>query len=648
MFSRSPKNIFSRVILNFAPSRLPKITFFVVVLSFVDTYAQAEIRWSADGNWLAYRQATRTDTAAKLKPGWLFEPERFLQPIEPGQDLHHRIWIGRADLKAWHRIAESPLFLSDPAWAANGRSIFYAAAEPGPTSKTHWRVRQVSSLDAPLKNSYVVWEKELPTGWTPPPAGSRERFLLGELQLGPDGLMILTDPVNYELMLVRAESREVLTRFPGGHSARIHPNSQWVAWLRTESWPARSAELVLTSLPSGAHSTHVKNVLPDAAPIFSSDGQALYIARHQKPPGALNVPDGSDWPELSRVDLKQPRTTRFSPLVGTPVLPSERFAGLSFTINAEEVLLLYAPVIRPRPTEIVWFQPKTAATFKRFPPLDLNTPVHSLALSADDSLALRLGQESTPLDSSGLPGALCDLLTEQIYPFIPDQYARQAWVWMLARCAAQILYKELPVSPATNDKSRKIRFSLIPTLDELPGDGPATLRLRRVATVGLRSLGLDPAKISEQAIENLADWELEAASLFLVLTNHHPEAARALTLIPTQGMNPTTLGRLMAIRAQEEISLGQGAEAGMILDALKRSEPFVAGEIEPNGQGGYKLRPIPPSDWNLFIKNLHQLAENPPRSAEGRTPENPLGHFNPDDPANDPDLKIQAPKPILP
>ena len=648
MFSRSHKKFFLSSRQPAKPTRSVLATSVLIILASLPARVHAEVRWSADGNWLAFRQVVRTETARNLKPGWLFSPERLLAPPDTGQTGDQTIWIGRADLKIWHKIAQSTLFLTSPAWAANGRSLFYAAAEREPSGKTCWRVRQVSSIDTPLKNSYVTWEKELPANWSPPAVGTRERFLLGELQLGPDGLMIFCDPASYELALVRAESPETIARFPGGHSARIHPNGQWVAWLRTEIWPARSAELVLTALPAAVHSTHLKNVLPEAAPIFSADGQALFIARHQKPPGALNVPDGSDWPELSRVDLKQPKTTRFSPLVGTPVLPSERLAGLSFTINAEEVLLLYAPAIRPRPTEIVWFQPKTAATFKRFPPLDLNTPVHSLALSADDSLALRFGPEATPLDSADLPAGLCDLLTEQIYPLTPNQHARQAWVELLAFSIARILYKEMPTPAMPRDPVKNPRFSLIPTLDELPGDGPATLRLRRVATVGLRSLGLDPARINAQSLENLADWELEAAALFLALTNHHPEAARALALIPSQGMSPAALGRLMAVRAQEEIALGNGTEAAMILDALKRSEPTWLGQLETNGQGGYRLEPIPPSPWQSFTTSLKKLAENPPRSAEGRTPENPLGHFNPDDPDNDPDLKMQAPKPILP
>lgn len=639
--SLSPSRFFSQ---NF-------IVYFIWLASFGFTCGtcDAEIRWSVDGTWLAYRQVTRPDTNQSLEAGWLFDPDRFVAANTPvnASSAIHQLWIGRADLKTWRPLAFASRFLSHPAWAADNRSIFYAGVEEETSKKIFWRVRQVRSVGNGQPKSDVVWEKPLPDDWSPPAPGSRSHIVLSEMQAGPDGLLVFADPLAQELVLFRTDNQDIVATFPQGHFARIHPNAGFVAWLRTEAWPPTTAELVLTKLPDGTHSTHLKNVLPHAAPQFSADGQAVYIPRHQKPPGALSVPPGSDWPEIARVELKQSKATRYSQLVSTPVLPTEELTSLSFSLNQEEVLLVYSPFIRPRPNEIIWFQPKTAATYKRFPAMDFRVPAHHLALSRDDTLALRLGPVPQPFNTSELPAGLCDLLTEQVLPFVPDSYARKAWVELLARTILEIIQKDMAVSDAAKAQEQA-RFSFIPDLEKLPPDGPVTLRLRRVANVGLRSLGLDPKKVDTRKLQGLEGWEFEAAALFLILTNHHTEALESLKLIPDHNFSPVERGRRLAAIAQEEITLGNRPEATMILELLFRTEPNILGALESDGQGGLMLMPVVASPWLDHLKNLEKLSLNTPRLIEGRSPQNPLGHFNPDNPENDPDLKLQQPKPIAP
>ena len=457
--------------------------------------------------------------------------------------------------------------------------------------------------------------------------------------------MIFADPVAEELLLFKADSQEIVTRFPNGHLAKISPTGESVAWLRSEIWPSAFAELMITKVSDAVHTSRLRNVMPDSAPIFSADGQAIYIARHQKPPEALNVPRGSDWPELCRVELKSLKTARYSPLVATPVLPSERLSGISFTLDPDEELLLYSPAISPRPVEIVWFQPKTAATYKRFPPLDLNTQVSNLSISAEDRLALRFGHQEFPLESAELPAALCELISEQIHPFVPDDATCQQWVELLTRAIARILYTELPAPEMLAESRIKNRFSLVPTMDEVQGDGPANIRLRRVANVGLRSLGMDPKNIKPNDLERLSAWQIEAAALFLNLTNHHKEALDALEMIRPTSLSGPDRARLIAMKAQEEIATGNSGQASIILTELMRYEPKILGTIESDGAGGLRLEKVKPDSWADYLQKMAESAAKPPSSAEGKTPLNPLGHFNPDDPENDPDLKMQPPMP---
>jgi hypothetical protein len=616
----------------------------------VQNSLKAEIRWTPDGQWLAFRQVTSNQPLKVFEPGWIFNPSRFIAP-KPDPDIRstepslHTIWVGRADLQVWHKMATSEIFLSDPAWSPDGKSLFYAAVEKSSDKKLYWRIRQVSSFSKSKNSGLIVWEKPLPDDWRPKTSGKLARAILGQLQVGTDSLLIFADPIAEELLLFKADSQEIVTRFPNGHLAKISPTGESVAWLRSEIWPSAFAELMITKVSDPVHTSRLRNVMPDSAPIFSADGQAIYIARHQKPPEALNVPRGSDWPELCRVELKSLKTTRYSPLVATPVLPSERLSGISFTLDPDEELLLYSPAISPRPVEIVWFQPKTAATYKRFPPLDLNTPVSSLSISAEDRLALRFGNQDFPLESAELPAALCELISEQIHPFVPDDATGQLWVELLARAIARILYTELPAPEMLAETRIKNRFSLVPTMDEVQGDGPATIRLRRVANVGLRSLGMDPKNIKPTDLERLSAWQIEAAALFLNLTNHHKEALVALEMIRPTTLTGTDRARLIAMKAQEEIANGNPDQASMILTELMRFEPKILGSLESDGAGGLRLEKVRPDAWSEYLQKMSAAAANPPSSAEGKTPLNPLGHFNPDDPENDLDLKMQPPQP---
>lgn len=640
----------SASILSFRLLRYQLICIFLV---FAQNSLHAEIRWTPDGLWFAYRQENSSQPLPVFEPGWLFNPARFLEPqsTPPNQTAKsiQTIWIGRSDLNFWHKLASSTLFLSDPAWSLDGRFLYYAAAETSPDNSLTWRIHQVSSLGNPTTNpgDVVIWESKLSPGWQPKPIGTMARSILNQLQAGPDRLLIFADPLRDELLLFRADTQEIAARFPGGHLAKINPTGEWVAWLRSEIWPAKNADLILTKINEAVHTTRLQNVLPDSAPVFSADGQALYIARHQKPPEALSVPSGSDWPELARIELKTLKATRYSALVATPVLPAERLSGISFTLDPDEELLLYSPAISPRPVEIIWFQPKTAATYKRFPPIDLHTEVSSLALSLNDQLALRFGHQTFPLESAQLPAGLCELISEQIHPFTPDDAARQVWGHLLVTNIARIIYNEMPSPEKLAESRTRPRFSLIPEIEQGQGDSPASLRLRRVANIGLRSLGMDPKRVSLKDLEKLTGWQIEAAALFLILTNHHAEALKALEMIGISSLTETDRARLIALIAQEQIAQGDSEQALLILTELLRFEPKVLGQIESDGAGGWSLTPTKTAPWFDHLKKLAEAAANPPRSAEGTSPINPLGHVNPDDPENDPDLKMQVPLPEL-
>ncbi|MFM7131585.1 MAG: hypothetical protein ACKO0V_19720, partial [bacterium] len=172
--------------------------------------ADGAVKWSPDGQWLAMRQEFTNQFSPLETSGWLFRPELFLRENAP-EKLSVRqssIWIGRTDLKAWYKVAETGNrfeFLSQPCWALDGLSLYYAAVEKtGKTGKI-WRIYQLGDLND-ISNPQIVWEKVLPAGWAVPEPGQKLRMILSRIQAGAENQMIFADAAAGELVLFRASS----------------------------------------------------------------------------------------------------------------------------------------------------------------------------------------------------------------------------------------------------------------------------------------------------------------------------------------------------------------------------------------------------------------------------------------------------------
>lgn len=621
-------------------------------IAFHNLPAYSEIYWSPDGKWLSFRQEHNKSVSDIIRPGWLFHPESLTNVGARRDSISQNsvIWIGRSDRKIWHKVKETSsetLFLSQPAWSVDGRSLYYAAVRQNQNKQLVWQVLQISSLND-LQNAYLVWEKALPVGWKIPAPGSRQRRTISNFQAGPDNLLVFADPESDSLILYRSDSREIIARMPEGFNARISPSGEIVAWLRSDTWPARDAELMLTRSDDGSQSTHFRQVLPDSIPIFSVSSSEILIARHLPPPSGMNVPAGSNWPELCKVSLNSSRSRRFATVVPTPILPSEKLSGVSFTMNQDEDALIYSAAVSTRPSEIVWFLPKTSATHKRFPPLDLRTDSTCLAFSAEQQLALRFGTPEQTMENDGLTPAICDLgESPLIQPLAPDDANAKIWTLLLARCIAKTLNHDIASTGLSFTEAPQEHFFLAPNLAEFSGTNPVSNRLARFSRIGLDAIGLDPYRPGRLEIEKLSGWKLEAAALFLILTNHHDLAITALDHIDFQKFGPLERGRFFALKAQEHIEAGHEIEAQAMIESLILSDPRFLESFQPDGKGSFQITQLPESSWRKFLSNLKKASQNPPRESEGRSPINPFGHFNPDDPENDPDLRMQEPQPLM-
>jgi hypothetical protein len=619
--------------------------FFLMVFSSPVHLAHGEssVRWSPDGKWFTLRQEITNQTNPLDQAGWLFQPGQFLKtpPTEKLSIGRSTLWIGSVSLENWYKLAETGdrfEFLTQPAWAPDGLSIFFAGIEKLTNGSRVWRVFQVGDVND-LKNPQIIWEKGLSDGWTLPQPGQKGRLILSQIQAGVENLLIFCDPSVMELVLYRATTGEIVARFSESHNAKISPNGDYVFWLRSAQWPATDAQLGQTRVASGLEQVVVEKVLPDTSLHYSVNSPSLFVTRHVPPPNGFKVAEGTDWPEICRVLINENKHERF--IKFDPIEPKFPLNHITFSINAEEDTLIHAVNQENRPVEIVWFLPKTSATYKKFPPLDMQTQVASLSISAEKLLAMRFGKAAETFEFDALPAGLIELGDAPVVvPLVPDEPSQKLWAELVIKLIAKTLYQDSASTGMSRSGPISEHFSLVPRIGEFQAGTALPNRLDRFAKVGFRAIGLDPARPDFRKIQSFDGWKQEAALLFLILTNHHREASELIENIDFTKFSQTARGRFFALKAQEKIETGDQLESQAIIESLRVGEAHLVGTVEFNAYEGWRLESSGKDEWADYLQVLQKAAENPPESAQDRSPLNPFGHFNPDDPATDPDLRF--------
>jgi hypothetical protein len=513
--------------------------------------------WSPDGSWIAYVLAPDPSPAsAETTLRWLLE----VPPPEDQSDSspppsREALWATQPDTGESVVLDQVDGFLTDPAWAPDGRSMahgrltapgsgqplrFELVVQPAPERQRvlaswPWR-RSGSTLDDECRRS-VAWS-------------------------GDGAWLVAPDPEADGLVLVEAATGRVRRRLPGAVRPAWSPDATRLAFLRPDDPPrlevldGPDSEPVLLGIPAGIGPPGFPPPAwdPDGAlvnllaPAGAEDGPVrLRIERFRlAPPG----------PEPARL-LNEPARDALAP---------DASASVAFLEDGEAI---YAGHGLGRSDLLTWIRGDRGEVYKRFHPFLEGVPIHSVALNprpGASTLALRLGPAPR-----ALPPALCDPLAESFLPLVPDAAARSAWQGEI-RAAIQRLLDELtrPI-PSVRPEPAPRGPSRLPLPGTIDDRDPSAKRLRRLARLGDSLLCLDLPSPPDSPAHRTS--EPVDAVLFSALLDRPGESLAALDALEPDAVSPELRHRLIGLRAHLAIASGERARAAGVLGYLDEAGP---------------------------------------------------------------------------
>jgi hypothetical protein len=625
---------------------------------------QSPMDWSPDGRWLAYAVSSpeSPDSADSLPPGWIFEASRLADasvraearsrarvsgtdPSSPRTEkaneappppsatplppTRFQIWATEYPGLATVKLAESDGPLGPPAWRPDGKGVAYGrfvretskeAAEDSPRSAASGPIRFELIVQDGLDRRRVLFSlphtelgpEVLESFFEVPPSWSRDgRSLAFHRPTDPPGVVIVESTTGRVRKIV--EDAALPSWSPDGArlcvTRRGRPESgqdtiELIDVAGAEA-PPDSRKLV----------TLGRLVLP---PCWARDSQSLLVVAWRPSVKAGRRPGLQI--DLLRVLLsgESAPVTTMATAMPTPVMPMgdlqrrimrapqlasavSEIRGATFSIESESEDCFYSTEQDGHPASVVWFNARTGATIKRFPPLDVSVRIGPLAASPDTrTLAVRL-------DPPGFlaPPAFCDPAAESLTMILPDEAARQSWLAALVQTSEYLLAESLPSPAVAGEPAR--RASVLPVPGEISVTNPVSLRLRRIAKIG-RAVCDQPiagrSEVGEAGKPEPTDREtLEEVRLFFDYLGGDYDAA-ASTLDRLDGLIQDRDRRLaiLGIRAQVLLARGDLEQAGSILDYLATSRPSDVVRVEETPMGYVSSRTTDPNqNWVRYL-----------------------------------------------
>ena len=245
--------------------------------------------------------------------------------------------------------------------------------------------------------------------------------------------------------------------------------------------------------------------------------------------------------------------------------------GVSFGIDREGEEFFYSSLVDGQPSSISWGRLRDMAVYKLFNPFDVLVPMGGLSVSpAGKKLALRLG----PPDVASLPAVL-DLDTEKLTLLVPDDDARLEWLATIISAARTILISQVP-NPVLGEDAIE-RPTLLPALGEIPVHQETRNRLLRLARLGRPLCDRPNDTPSDPEFNEILD---EARLFFDYLKHDYPAALASLEAVETHATSAERRSRLLSLRAQIYMGMGDIER--------RRAQSVTCSRSSPARRGGLK------------------------------------------------------------
>jgi hypothetical protein len=604
--------------------------------------------WSPDGRWLAYTMAVEPGPR-RLAPWWLFETG-----APPGLDLSerpkrrpsaasYRLWATKAETGESVLLEESRGPLSSACWSPDGKALAFGrlVAEPegrarfevvvmdGPGRQRVLSSRPYSDLDARAADLPFLSPSWSPDG----------RFLAVPIFQQALGLAIL-----------RADNGRVLKVIEGGYWPSWSPDKTSLAFVRAGD--PESLQCLDTNFGPPRHLADIGQTCQP--PVWAPDSRSVLVVAGVSalPPGAPPSPVSrplaappeattTQQPRLIRVPVERGKAVTITALVPDHLERDKAFNGASFSTDRDGENLFFTADIEGEPTQIAWFRPRSGETYKRFHPFDPSIRIGALAVNPNGRLlAMRVGRPGYLS-----PPAVCDPMTNGTMPvpMVPDDAARVAWLTTLIDASRGLLRANLPAAMVAG---RAVdRPTMLPIPGEFSPSHEISFRLRRLGQIG-RPLCERPAD-APPADPNLSALLDEARLFFDYLRRDYAAALKDLDALEARAVTPDHRLRLLSVRAQVFLGLGETERAERTIAYLNKAAPPARKRLEMTPAGpSVEDEPAPGDAWPGYLADrAGELSRGRNDPAAGPD-EPPLGHRNPDAP--EPALAPPAAIPFAP
>ena len=527
-----------------------------------DEPSRSGIAWSPSGEWTAF-----TLPVLDLEPDANSFRLINLGPATADAKVETkatsektRLWLVRVSGEGSALLDECEGALTAPAWRPDGTALAYGKLTVDPKTGAgrfsivvrdgSSRVRSLWSIELTDARAEIGRTKDAVLAWSP------DGKTLAAPRLKPEGLVI-----------IRFEDGKVLKQLDSASLPSFSPTGDRLAYQRTAASPPT---IELIDAEWGAP-RHIADLFVFQPPAWTREGDALLVV----------APQGVPWRQvdISRLDCETEQTVALRTLAIAQNFNARTpgIAGGSLAMDSDRAEW-FATVAQPGQASRISRGTSIAPNMgMRMSGPIAPSPVWSLSVAPRSKrLALRVGP-------FGLV-AFWDPNSEILSPIAPDDATARVWLGSILD-DVRIALEETYAPPTVKGKVvSRPTFLPFPGEATLPGDG--LVRLRKLVKIGRplcerSTIWRDP---KTGAIEPTRD---ETRLIFAALDDDPLSALLALDGVESQARNGEDRLRLLALRGQLLLVLGEVERARGVADYLRPSadDSIARGRIESTTHG---------------------------------------------------------------